>query len=191
MTMRWALISFGLLVAGCRERVHASASDEPAATSVAPAPGAHVPQPAWPRTHAAPLERHSDAYTQKLLRGFEDCGRARFTELGGHWVSLGRRGGDVWFCEGRILWTAEWGGTSELCITSFEAAQGDAEAVYHEDVHDPGDASGLYLELGYDGTQLIVAASDWETPAERWQFFVLERKPGVAVDADSPCPRVD
>lgn len=79
---------------------------------------------------------------------------------------------------------------SEICLTKLNVlADGlDAESVLHEDLHDPGDASGVHLHVREREGRLSVELATWEDPSSRTQFFTLERSPGAASRPGMPCP---
>lgn len=64
----------------------------------------------------------------------------------------------------------------------------EAEGAFHEDLHDPGDASGLYLYLRYQDRRLAIDAADWEDPSDRSPFLSLEYKPNATDHFGMPCP---
>jgi hypothetical protein len=118
------------------------------------------------------------------------CGQHDLGNLDGHWMAVASKIKDVWICDGTIRFRAAWGGLSDICVTSIRRLTDgiDAEAVYHEDIDDPGDASGFYLYFRHRGQYLAVEMAPWDEPGTRSDFFVLERKREPTDQPNMKCP---
>lgn len=79
---------------------------------------------------------------------------------------------------------------SDLCLSQLTAVEGgfEAEGAYREDLHEPGDASGLYLYFRYQDRRLAIDAADWEDPSDRSPFLSLEYEPDPTDHSGMPCP---
>jgi hypothetical protein len=183
--MNWSavvLAAFGLVA--CHNQTSQQARAEAAPPRTNPA----VSVRAKPTEDASELG--NDGALARLHAGFEECGLHRVPALDGHWVTTQAPIRDVWICEGRIRWTAQWGGVSDICFSKVSKVDGglDAEGVWHEDLHDPGDASGLYLHVRRDGSRLSINAASWEEPNAAALLFLLERKAGATDQPGMKCP---
>jgi len=150
-----------------------------------------VQAPAPPPASSPPSRsmKHDDI-KRRLFAAFEQCGRHPLPKFDGHWVNSTPLGRDVWFCEGRIRWRTQFGGTMDICISKVTPVTGgmDVEGVWHEDLHDPGDASGVHLQIRDREGGLSVEMASFEEPSNRSPFLLLERKPDPADRPGMSCP---
>jgi hypothetical protein len=174
-----------LASSGCQPQPKPSSSP---ASSTAVASATTLEAPAPPPKPPPPLEHGSNEYDERLFGAFKECGWHDLGKLDGRWFDVTSPATDVWICAGHIRWTHV--ALTDLCISKTTVVEGglDAEAVWHEDWHDPGDASGLYLYLRERADELSVEAADWETPHERFSFFALKRNPSPADRPKMRCP---
>jgi hypothetical protein len=158
----------------------------------APAHGEEHPVQTPPKRARAvvPMAHGSEAYLGRLWRGFLECGRHELAKLDGHWSVAGSPAREVWICDGRMRWRADWGGVSEMCFSEANTVDGgiEGEGILHEDLNDPGDAQGFYIFLKYRNGRLAIEAAGWEEPSSRSQFFLLERRPDAAERPGMLCP---
>ena len=156
-----------------------------AATAKVTPVGARSP---WPPRE--PLNR-SD-YEKRLFEAFTRCQQFDLERLDGRWtVSESRAlpaGSAVWICQGHIRWRDSIELINDICISQLaELPEGlHAEGVWHEDWHDPGDASGLYIRLRESNGHLIVDVSPWDEAPEVVTLFTLLR--AGAAQAHEACP---
>lgn len=161
----------------------------PAAQPTAPVPSGPVAStPIAPLTKA--LQYGTDAYLERLFAAFRECGRHEVPKFDGHWLNSESAERDIWICEGRIRWQAGWGRVSDICFSRISVVAGgfDAEGTWHEDLHDPGDASGLALYVRQREGRLVIDVADWEDPTHIQRFFTLERAPDPADHPGMRCP---
>lgn len=110
-------------------------------------------------------------YTAYLFRAFEDCGQVDLSAFEGEYRAPG--GGGDWadprIFDGRI----QAGGLLRMELCPVHVVERDRDrvlslAVWHEDVHDPGDASLTYLEIRRaDGAVAIRFDTDQRALAEQ------------------------
>src|SRR5262249_11980686 len=110
--------------------------------------------------------------SKRLYAAFEECGRHLMPKLAGHWTNTGSPVKDVWICEGRVRWKPQWGGMSEICFSKVNAVAGgfETEGVWHEDLNDPGDASGVHVYVRELGERVSLELASWEAPNKRTQL---------------------
>ena len=139
-----------------------------------------------------PLQRDLQrAHDQKrLLEAFAACQDHDLGNLDGHWLAVDSKITDVWICDGTIRFRDQ-GGLSDVCISSIRRRSDgiDAEAVYHEDIDDPGDAAGAYLYFSHRGERLAIEMEFWNDPGTRSDFLVLERKREPSDQPYMKCPQ--
>lgn len=148
----------------------ASMESAPRATAAAPAP--------WP----PPVALTRGEYDKRLSEASFRCEEFDLGELEGRYVVADSRPypgvGEVWMCDGHIRWRLETGQISDICLSRTAQVPGglNAEGTWHEDFHDLGDASGLYVRLREFDQRLLVDVSAWDdSPAEFSPFFSLAR----------------
>jgi hypothetical protein len=151
-----------------------------------------------PKVAPPTQEYGSQAYQQRLFEGFRECGNHDLGRFDGRWFTVDSPIREVWICDGHIRWM-ERGQVSDICMSSVRTVAGGmdarrgrdrlpAEATWHEDWHDQGDASGLSVYLREREQGLSVDAADWEEPGTTFQFFVLKRSHDPAERRNMPCP---
>jgi hypothetical protein len=136
------------------------------------------------------VDRRGAEYRSRLFAAFAACGQHDLGNLDGHWMAVGSKLKDVWICDGTIRFRQEWGGLSDVCISSIRRRSDgiDAEAAYHEDIDDPGDASGAYLYFSHRGDHVAIEMEFWDEPGTRSDFLVLERKREPSDAPNMKCP---
>lgn len=132
----------------------------------------------WPPL--APLGRND--YDLRLREALLRCGQVDVARLDGAWTASGPGEfasiAEVWICEGHIRWRNQIGLVNDICMSQVtEVPDGfNGEGVWHEDWHDPGDASGLYVRIRESSGTLFVEASPWDDdPGKLSPFFTLRR----------------
>ena len=158
-------------------------------SAVAPAPSQRAPRASRAKAGRRAEDYDSEAYRLRLFTAFNECGKHDLGTLDGQWTTLNPPTREVWLCDGHIRWL-DHGLVNDICISGQTAVNGgiDAEGAWHEDWHDPGDASGLDLYLREQREGLSVEAADWEEPGNTFQFFLLKRKPDSGDHPGMQCP---